>query len=134
MSRLTYLLGVGIVLVALAFLLSDHVLYSSRRIRLCDAQRIRLGMTLAEVEALFGRRADQVGGINLDCHHTWMGIDNTAIVWVGFHDEVYEVLVVSSADWRKLLYLRPPREPVDDRPLTKLSDLLEPRPAADEGK
>ena len=57
MSRLVYLLGVGIALVAGAFLLTDALLWRPGATE-ANARRIREGMTLGEVEAIMGRPAD----------------------------------------------------------------------------
>jgi hypothetical protein len=130
MSRLTYMLGVGITLVALAFLLTDHLLYPPGSIRLRDARRIRLGMTLAEVEAIFGRPADHGPGMCGDYH--WRGIDNRAVVFIGF-GEVFRMFCLDR-DNVLLLELHLPREPVDRWPLTKLSDLLKANSDAGEEK
>ncbi len=53
MSGRVYLLGVGITLVALAFMLTDALL-GCPGVTLRNVQRIRRGMTLAEVEAVLG--------------------------------------------------------------------------------
>jgi hypothetical protein len=57
MPRRVYLLGVGLALVALAFVLTDALLWRPG-VTEANAKRIREGMTLAEVEAITGRPAD----------------------------------------------------------------------------
>jgi hypothetical protein len=53
MSRQVYLLGVGVVLVAGALLLTDALLWESA-VTEANVQRIRPGMTLEEVEGILG--------------------------------------------------------------------------------
>ena len=57
MSRQVYLLGVGLALLAGAFLLADDLLWGPP-VTEADARRIRPGMTLRKVEAILGRPAD----------------------------------------------------------------------------
>src|SRR5262249_16521979 len=54
MSRWAYLLGVGLVLVALAFVLTEAALGPRLGITQANAQRIRKGMTSGEVEGILG--------------------------------------------------------------------------------
>src|SRR5262245_27141049 len=54
MSRQTYFLGLGMALVALAFVLTDEVVPGTPGITERNAKRVRPGMTAEEVEALFG--------------------------------------------------------------------------------
>jgi hypothetical protein len=54
MSGRVFLLGVGLVLVALAFLLTDALLWRPG-VTEANVQRIRRGKTLAEVEAVLGQ-------------------------------------------------------------------------------
>jgi hypothetical protein len=56
MSRQLYLLGVGIVLVALAFAVTEAVLGPRPGITEANARRIRPGMMLREAEAILGKR------------------------------------------------------------------------------
>jgi hypothetical protein len=56
MSRRVYLLGVGLALVALAFATTDWALSLQPGVTEANLRCIRPGMTLAEVEALFGCR------------------------------------------------------------------------------
>jgi hypothetical protein len=67
MSRQVFLLGVGVTLVALAFLLTDHLLWPPGEIPLRQARRLRPGMTLRQVEAIFGRPADLFSKM----HNSW---------------------------------------------------------------
>ena len=65
MSRRVYLLGVGLALVALALAVTDWALSLQPGVTEANVKRIREGMTLAEVERLFGRSPDRrIGG---DC-------------------------------------------------------------------
>jgi hypothetical protein len=57
MRRWVYLLGVGLALVALGFVLTDALLWRPG-ITEANVRLIREGMTLAEVEAITGRPAD----------------------------------------------------------------------------
>jgi hypothetical protein len=54
MSRRVYLLGVGLALLALAFVVTDRVFGPPPGITEVNARRLRWGMTLAQVEAIFG--------------------------------------------------------------------------------
>ena len=54
MSGRVYLLGVGVALVALALAFTDRALSLQPGVTEANAKRIRLGMTLQEVEALLG--------------------------------------------------------------------------------
>ena len=54
MPRRVYLLGVGLALVALAFAVTDLALSLQPGVTEVNVKRIRRGMTLSEVEALFG--------------------------------------------------------------------------------
>src|SRR5437016_1246712 len=60
MSRRVYLLGVGLALVALALAVTDWALSLRPGVTEANVKRIRPGMTLAEVGALFGRAPDAV--------------------------------------------------------------------------
>src|SRR5262249_26459222 len=53
MSRRVYLLGVGLALVALAFVLTDALLWEPG-VTAPNVRRIRAGMTLAEVNSVLG--------------------------------------------------------------------------------
>jgi hypothetical protein len=59
MSRRVYLLGVGLALVALAFVVTDALLWEPGPTE-ANFNRIRVGMTLAEVERLLGPPSDSM--------------------------------------------------------------------------
>ena len=89
MSRRVYLLGVGLALVALAFVLTDALLWR-HGVTEANIRRIRPGMTPTEVKRLFGRAADDdFGGLMI-----WYGSGGRAVVqfnldrkasWFYFH-------------------------------------------------
>jgi hypothetical protein len=54
MSRQIFLWGLGIVLVALAFVLTDQVVSGSPGVTEANCRRIRVGMALREVESILG--------------------------------------------------------------------------------
>jgi hypothetical protein len=56
MSRQTYLLGVGIALVALGLAFTDRALGLRPGVTEANVRRIRAGMTLAEAESVLGPR------------------------------------------------------------------------------
>jgi hypothetical protein len=62
MSRRMYLLGVGLALVALALAFTDWALSLQPGVTEAKVRRIRQGMTLAEVEGIFGRSPDRRDG------------------------------------------------------------------------
>jgi hypothetical protein len=64
MPRRVYLLGLGLALVALALAFTDWLLTPplSPGVTEANAKRIRVGMTLAEVEAIFGRPSNNHPG------------------------------------------------------------------------
>src|SRR5262245_36440790 len=85
MSRRVYLLGVGLALVALAFVLTDALLWEPG-VTAANVKRIRAGMTLAQVEAIFGRKADDCTG-SLKVFGTarqayWTEKDGLVLVWL----------------------------------------------------
>jgi hypothetical protein len=57
MSLRIYLLGIGLALVALAFVLTEALLWQPEASE-ANLRRIRPGMTLREASAIFGRPAD----------------------------------------------------------------------------
>jgi hypothetical protein len=86
MPRRVYLLGVGLALVAGAFLLTDALL---RRpgVTEVNVRRIRVGMTLAEVEALLGGCGEAIAvnredGDTRECVGVWLWVGPTGAVWV----------------------------------------------------
>jgi hypothetical protein len=54
MSRWVYSLGVGVALVALAFVVTDWVIGPTPGVTEANVRRIRMGMRVAEVDALLG--------------------------------------------------------------------------------
>jgi hypothetical protein len=62
MPRRVYLLGVGLAVVALALAFTDWALSLRLGVTEVNARRIRGGMTLAEVEAIFGRPSNNHPG------------------------------------------------------------------------
>jgi hypothetical protein len=54
MSRQVYLLGVGLVLVALAFIVTDRALPTTPGVTEANVKRVKVGMTYGEVEDLLG--------------------------------------------------------------------------------
>jgi hypothetical protein len=62
MSRRVYLLGVGLALLALGLAFTDWALSLQPGVTEANVKRIRVGMTLAEVEAIFGRPSNNHPG------------------------------------------------------------------------
>lgn len=106
MPRLVYLSGVGLALVALAFVLTHWSLGSWPGVTEANAKRIREGMTLEEVKAILGphpdddnpltmpvlRRARHLGAGKL-LGLTWKGPSGDVVVWVSNDNRV------DSAEW-----------------------------------
>ena len=63
MSRRVYLLGLGLALVALGLAFTDWVLSLRPGVTEANVRRIRVGMAMDEVEAIFGRIPDGVQGV-----------------------------------------------------------------------
>ncbi|MCI0464611.1 MAG: outer membrane protein assembly factor BamE [Gemmataceae bacterium] len=84
MPRRVYLLGVGMVLVVLAFVITDALLGSRPGVTEANVRRIRAGMTLQEVEAILGEPGRIVaGGGTLSgwtTVYSWIGPAGTATV------------------------------------------------------
>ncbi|MCI0459976.1 MAG: hypothetical protein L0Z62_23745, partial [Gemmataceae bacterium] len=87
MSKRVYLLGVGLALVALAFLITDAATRPRQGPTEANLRRVRAGMTLAEVQAILGPQGQVCyapgasgsrGGVYL-----WGGPGGTALVIVG---------------------------------------------------
>ncbi len=88
MSRCVFQLGVGIVLLAGAFLVTDGLFYQPG-VTQANVRRIRLGMTEPEVEGILGGSA--AGGyVSQPTSRTriWSGVDGLAVVRFGQHDRV----------------------------------------------
>jgi hypothetical protein len=85
MSRGVFLLGIGIALVAMAFALTDWILGPRPGVTEANVRRIRMGMTLEEVEAILGKDYWPSGGCSTihfsmsECQ--WRGPDGVASVW-----------------------------------------------------
>jgi hypothetical protein len=91
MSRGVYLLGVGIVLVAGAFLLTDRLLWRPG-VTEANVRRIRPGMTVQQVEGLLGGPArypvSQNDGWDRSWAGLWFGPDGVADVYFDQHGRV----------------------------------------------
>jgi hypothetical protein len=107
MSRWVYLLGVGLALVALAFVVTDWVIGPSPGVTEANARRIKPGMKLGEVEAILGARGvlrsslHMVGGSSftlLSGYYEWTGPDVRVVV--GF------ALSISEAEESELKVVR----------------------------
>jgi hypothetical protein len=89
MSRQVYLLGFGVTLVALAFLLTDALLWRPG-VTEANMRRVHKRMTLHEVERIFGGPADveSMPPIRDGGHcYAWSGKGNRIIAWVHFNLE-----------------------------------------------
>jgi hypothetical protein len=83
MSRQTFLLGVGIAVVALAFAVTDRMIGPSPGVTEANARRIQPGMTLREVEAILGARGFWLGdgtGFHHPERYQWIGPGARVIV------------------------------------------------------
>jgi hypothetical protein len=83
MPRLVYLSGVGLALVALALLLTDALLWRPG-VTEANVKRIRAGMTLEEVRALFGDEPEIGLGPDAAKSCRWWGAEGAA--WVHFDE------------------------------------------------
>jgi hypothetical protein len=89
MSRRVYLLGVGLVLVALGLAFTDWALSLQPGVTEANFRRIRVGMTMAEVAAILGQpgprqpRADRNGVRVEGGLHVWRGQDGAYILTLG---------------------------------------------------
>ncbi len=91
MSRRVYLLGVGIALVALAFAITNYIMGPSPGVTEANSRRIQKGMTLKEVQAIFGgpgKLSGEGGGLagGMVWRHSlfaWEGTHGTALVSFG---------------------------------------------------
>jgi hypothetical protein len=90
MSRTTYFLGVGIVLVAGAFLLTDRLLWRPG-VTEANVRLIRPGMTVQQVEGLLGGPANLIRRRSCgrsgpcSCDLFWAGADGVAILLFDQH-------------------------------------------------
>jgi hypothetical protein len=123
MSRQVYLLGVGLVLVALAFVLTDALLWRREASR-ANLRRIRPGMTLREVEAILGGPADRTYDIRRFQEHMrdqYRPNEKWTRGWAGTHGEAIvnfdEENRVSSTCWDEVEDTDPDNPP---SPLAKL--------------
>jgi hypothetical protein len=84
MPRLVYLAGVGLVLVALAFAVTDRALSLLPGVTEAHVKRIRPGMTLAQVEEILGGLAGLTArpADGLQVRRLWSG--RTGYAWVHF--------------------------------------------------
>jgi hypothetical protein len=84
MSRRTFLLGLGIAVVALAFAVTDGVIGPTPGLTEANARRIKPGMTLREVEAILGARGlcmgDGTRSFYYPLPYLWAGPDARVIV------------------------------------------------------
>jgi hypothetical protein len=88
MSRWVYLLGLGLTLLALAFVLTEALLWEPG-ITEANVRRIREGMTLAEVETILGnpgrccvRRNCSCGDVALGERHKWLASGHyVRVIW-----------------------------------------------------
>jgi hypothetical protein len=80
MPRRVYLLGVGLALVALALALTDWALSLQPGVTEANFRRIRVGMTIEEVETLLGGPGEIINQqlVCLDFH--WYGDTGLAVV------------------------------------------------------
>jgi hypothetical protein len=110
MSRRVYLLGIALTLVALAFIVTDALLWEPG-VTAANARRIRVGMTFDEVDAILGpmlpdeRKAFEVSKAGPEGSKLWMRI----ISWCGPDGEV---VVHFDKNWR-VAFVNPL---LDDRP------------------
>src|SRR5262245_55803841 len=77
MPRLVYLSGVGLLLLAGAFLLTDRALSLWPGVTEANVRRVRPGMTSHQVEALLGRPTwvkTRRGKESLDRRHYWVRV------------------------------------------------------------
>jgi hypothetical protein len=82
MSRRVYLLGVGLLLVALALLVTDSVLTPPRWVTLVKMGRVRPGMTLREVESILGPAGPDYSSDLRRGYYIWKSRVGWTRVWV----------------------------------------------------
>ncbi len=90
MPRWVFLLGVGLLLVAVAFVVTCEVLGPKPGVTEANVRRIKPGMTVAEVDVLLGvpgmHLGDWVGRMTV-----WYGGDGQAVAWLDDDDKVSRV-------------------------------------------
>jgi hypothetical protein len=102
MSRRVFLLGLGLALVAGAFLLTDALLWRPG-VTEANARRVRPGMRLEEVETILGehphkefvraelRRLSEFGFANTQYLATWSSDEGRALIWLDLGGRVGDV-------------------------------------------
>jgi hypothetical protein len=124
MSRHVFMLGVAVCVLSVGFLLTDRLLYPSC---LDYARRVRVGMTRQQVEAVFGRLADDTtrsvveacrSGLRISRWQAWEG--RTGCVAVHFvrdpsrHDEVVRRVKFVHRSTRGPLHVSGEPDPIAD--------------------
>jgi hypothetical protein len=122
MSRRVYLLGLGLALLALAFITTEALIGPRPGVTAQNVRRIRPGMTLADVTRLLGKSPNVPSieaGLFRRRHpdagsHGWLENGAVAVILIG--DDGF----VQSADWVEIE--RPIRSPdlQDTAPLARL--------------
>jgi hypothetical protein len=120
MPKLVFMTGVALCVVTIAFLLTDRLLFPP-----CveNAQRVRLGMTQQEVEAVLGRAADHTLGLwdirlrHIGSWQVWVARTETALIHFSRQSErnedVVRWVVVFHRSTRQSLYVSGEPEPLD---------------------
>src|SRR5262245_59450386 len=83
MNGRVYQLGVGLALVAVAFVITDALLWRPG-VTAANVKRIREGMTLTEVQALFGDEPEL--GLGPDGARSWRWWGEQGAAWVHFDE------------------------------------------------
>jgi hypothetical protein len=116
MSRWAFLLGLGIGLVALAFVVTVEVLGPSPGVTGANVRRIREGMTLKEVEGILGGGAT----VHMQCRSTvgatdamkfWQGERGTALIGFFGSDQEGWRVISSSFQVEPVVRTRLPQPP-----------------------
>jgi hypothetical protein len=96
MSRRVYLLGLGLALVTLAFAVTDWALGLRPGVTEANVKRVRVGMTLAEVEGILGEAGDPFDCAN---HLLFRGQNrNRILVQIDRHGRVRRAVWVPSRE------------------------------------
>jgi hypothetical protein len=114
MSGRVYLLGMGLALVALAFAFTNYVIGPSPGVTEANARRIRNGMTMEEVEAIFGgpgRRVFEEGAPGISSQgYQWVAAGGQVVVVFnrrgGSSPAVSQALLIRTASPSLLARLR----------------------------